>query len=165
MTILISCKKPVPRYNEITSVEVARGECWGPCQYTALSIDSSLKLTYFGGPLGPGRWRKTIQGYYQGHVSREFWDTLNMKLEHIKYKKLDTVCNRAVDTQDIEIIIHYNKGTKHIKFTEASFPDSVETVFYWIDSSYRHVVLRHIKDPIKFETVIQIPGKDMRASK
>jgi hypothetical protein len=163
MAILISCKKHVPRNNEITRVEVATGGCFGPCQYTALSIDSSLELKYYGGHLLPDRWRKTLQGYYDAKVSRGFWDTLNMKLEHIKYKKLDTARNWVIDSQDFEIIIHYDRGVKHIRFTGDSFPDSVETVFRWIDSSYRTVVLHHIKGPIQFETVVQ--GKHMQASK
>jgi hypothetical protein len=139
MAILIGCKKPVPRNNEITKVEVARGWCFGPCQFTALRVDSSLRLQYFGGHLLPsalpGSQRKTLQGYYEAKVSRGFWDTLNMKLEHIKYKKLDTARNWVDDSQDFEIIIHYDRRVKHIKFTGASFPDSVETVFRWIDSS------------------------------
>lgn len=158
IAVLSSCKKHTSRKNEITEVEVATGWCFGPCQLTALKVDSSLKLQYYGGhllPAIPGFRRKTLQGYYEANVSQGFWDTLNMKLEHIKYKRLDTVRNWVADSQNIEVIIHYGKDVKHIKFTGASFPDSVETVFRWIDSSYKAVALHHIKGPIKFETVLQ----------
>jgi hypothetical protein len=163
LAILSSCKEPIPRKNEITEVEVATGWCFGPCQFTALTVDSSLKLQYYGGRLLPGSWRKTLQGYYEAKINRGLWDTLNMKLEHVKYKRLDTARNWGADAQHLEVIIHYGSGVKHIKFTEGSFPDSVETVFRWIDSSYKSVVLHHIRGPIQFETVLQ--GRNMQASK
>jgi hypothetical protein len=152
---ILGCKKPVSRKNEIIKVEVATGWCFGPCQLTALSIDSSLELKYFGGRLLPGRWRKTLQGYYKGRVSRLFWDSLNMKLEDIKYKKLDTNRQWVMDSQILEVIIYYRNGVKHIKTSEGSFPDSIEKVFLWIDSSYKATKLQHIKGPIQFKTVAQ----------
>jgi hypothetical protein len=42
LVLISACHKQEGRNNEITKIEVATGGCFGPCQYTAVSIDSSL---------------------------------------------------------------------------------------------------------------------------
>jgi hypothetical protein len=72
---LTACYKTAKRVNEISKIEVATGGCFGPCQLTAVSIDSSLQYQYYGGDLLPGKKRKVIKGYFIGRVNESFWDT------------------------------------------------------------------------------------------
>lgn len=58
----------------------------------------------FGLPSGAGNNGK-LNGYYSWRVSQVFWDTLNIKLEHINYKQLDTSYRYSVDDQSLEILL------------------------------------------------------------
>jgi len=159
MCLLSACHKQERKNNEIIKIEVATGGCFGPCQYTAVSIDSSLTYKYYGGPVLSRTNRPEdkfkIEGYYVGKVSRALWDTLNMKLEQIRYKQLDTSYEHTVDDQLLEIIIHYNGQTKHIRAQSASLPDSVAKVFHWISESYQFVKPKTVKDTLQFGTILQ----------
>lgn len=154
-----SCQRQERRYNEISSVELATGDCFGPCQYTATSIDSSLKFNFFGGPFSPGRTRKVVKGNYTGRISSAFWDSLNKKLEHIHYKLLDTSYQQSVDDQSLELIVYYHNKIKHVKAQSASLPDSVREVFDWIANSYKSVKLEPGTRPFQYHTKAQIPFK------
>lgn len=155
--LVSSCQRQEPRYNEISSVELATGDCFGPCQYTAISIDSSLKFNFFGGPLSPGRKRKIVRGNYTGRISRASWDSLCKKLEHVHYKLLDTSYQQSTDDQSLELIVYYHNKIKHVKAQSASLPDSVREVFDWIANSYKSVKLEPSKRPFNYHTKAQIP--------
>ncbi|WP_295772355.1 DUF6438 domain-containing protein [uncultured Mucilaginibacter sp.] len=159
--LLSACHKQESRDNEIIKIEVATGGCFGPCQYTAVSIDSSLTYKYYGGQVLSRTNRPEdkfkIVGYYLGKVNKALWDTLNMKLEQIRYKQLDTSYEHTVDDQSLEFIIHYNNKTKHIRAQAASLPNNVGKVFNWISDSYRNLKLRKTQDTPRFETTIQYP--------
>lgn len=156
--IVTGCHVPEARHNGITKIEVATGSCFGPCQKTAVSIDSTLAYKYYGGeilfPLPPGK-SDNLNGYYTGTVSRSLWDVLNSKLEAIHYQQLDTVYKRSVDDQSLEVIIHYQGSTKHIRAQSASLPNNVREVFYWIARSYKQVKIKPSKDTFQFGTTLQ----------
>jgi hypothetical protein len=157
--LVSSCQRQEPRYNEISSVELATGDCFGPCQYTATRIDSSLQFNFLGGPLSPGRTRKTVRGNYTGRISRSFWDSLNKKLEHIHYKLLDTSYQQSADDQSLELIVYYHNKIKHVKAQSASLPDSVREVFDWIANSHKSVKLEPGTRLFQYHTKVQIPFK------
>jgi len=140
--------------NKITKIEIATGGCFGPCHYTATSIDSTLAYNFYGGKvpfLSPAE--DTLQhGFYQGRINRNFWDTLNVKLENIHYQQLDSLYQHTVDDQTLEVIIYHKGKMKHIWAQSASFPDTVANVLYWIANSYKSVKLIQIKDSITFNT-------------
>lgn len=165
MVSISACRKTVSRNNEITHIELGTGWCFGPCQFSAISIDSSLQYQYYGGKLLPGKWRPTLQGYYTGKISKAFWDTLNVKLEKINYQKLDTVYPEISDARQFEIIIHYRHKVKHIHPQSGCWPDSVQNVFNWLADSYKQIKLKPSKDSLQFETVIQTPRRLRRAEK
>jgi hypothetical protein len=98
-----------------------------------------------------------LKGYYAGKITEAFWDTLNIKLEQIKYKKLDTSYQRSFDDQSLEIFIHYGNKVKHIKAQSASLPENVGNAFYYIVNSYKTIKLKATKDTFKFESTIQWP--------
>lgn len=72
--LLSACCTKEHRNNEITKIEIATGGCFGPCQYTALSIDSSLTYKYYGGEILSRTNRPEdkfkIEGYYTGKINR-----------------------------------------------------------------------------------------------
>ncbi|WP_158828491.1 DUF6438 domain-containing protein [Mucilaginibacter lacusdianchii] len=146
------------RQNEITKIEVATGNCFGPCQRIAISIDSTLAYKSYGGPVSfqtPPDRDRILEGYYVGRISRTLWDALNVNLEKIHYQQLRTSYKHVDDDQSVEVIIHYQGKVKHIKAKFACMPDSVHRVFYSIAESYRQVNLKLVKDTILFETSIQ----------
>ncbi|EHQ27650.1 DUF6438 domain-containing protein [Mucilaginibacter paludis] len=162
IAFLSSCDKHWQRQNEITKIEIATGGCFGPCQSTIVSIDSSLDYKYFGGDtyftLPPDAENNgKLKGYYSTRISAEFWDTLNIKLESINYKKLDTLYQHSVDDQSLEVFIHYNNKIKHIKAQSASLPDSVAHVFYYLSNSYKFIKPKSTKDIFRFESESQRP--------
>jgi len=134
----IACNKTVHKKSEITGIEFATGNCFGPCQLTAIRIDSSLKYQFYGGwapdpdPTVPIH-RNFIKGYYNGRVSKPLWDSLTAHLRKINYRKLDTSYDHSADDQSLELIIHYDNkvaekehtindyGTCDISSTESQF--------------------------------------------
>jgi len=162
IAFLSSCNKHAQRKNEITKIEITTGGCFGPCQSTIVSIDSSLDYKYFGGdtyfplPLDAKNNGK-LKGYYSARISPGFWDTLNIKLDEINYKKLDTSYQHSVDDQSLEIFIHYNNNIKHIKAQSASLPDSVAHIFYYVINSYKTIKPKPTKDTFNFESETQRP--------
>ena len=154
---IMSCNRNEPRHNEISKIEVATGDCFGPCQLTAISIDSQLNLNYYGGELLPGKPRKVLKGNFNGQFTQRLWDTLNSKLERVNYKLLDTSYEHSIDDQSLEIVIYQGNKIKHIRAQSASLPDSVREVFSWVADAYKLVALQPTKNPIKFSTTIQYP--------
>jgi hypothetical protein len=98
-----------------------------------------------------------LKGYYSGKITQSFWDTLNIKLEQIKYKQLDSSYENSVDDQSLEIFIHYDNKVKHIKAQSASLPENVASVFYYIANSYKVIKPKSTKDTFKFESTTQGP--------
>ncbi|MDB5114831.1 MAG: hypothetical protein JWQ79_323 [Mucilaginibacter sp.] len=148
--LFVGCK-PKNRNNEITKIGFARDGAWLD-QGAAISINDSLTYKYYGRITGRDRC------YHTGKISEGFWDTLNQKLEKIRYKTLDTTDNRLVeDGIYYEIIITWKNGRKHITRYRDIKTDSVLAVLNWINDSYKNVKLQKIKTPIKFETTFQTP--------
>jgi hypothetical protein len=153
VVFLMACNKPVGRHYEITKVELARSGAWSDYGAT-LSIDTSLNYKYFG-DIGVIK-----QSYFIGKISSNLWDTLNQKLEHIKYKALPTESYTNIqDVNYFELIVHWENGEKHIIRVWESPPDSVLSVIKWIDTSYRKVKLLHVKDTFKFESKYHLNWK------
>jgi hypothetical protein len=64
-----------------------------------LIIDSTLNMQYYGG------YKAALQGYYYGKVTPGFWDTLNIQLRQINFKKLDTAYRSLpIDGEPLEAI-------------------------------------------------------------
>lgn len=162
IVFLSSCDKHARRKNEITKIEIATGGCFGPCQSTVTSIDSSLDYKYFGGDIyfpltSDTKNNKKLKGYYFAKVSPGFWDTLNIKLEEINYKKLDTSYQHSVDDESLEVFIHYGNNIKHIKAQSASLPDNIAHVFYSIINSYKTIKPKPTSDTFHFESTTHRP--------
>ncbi|NHA07708.1 hypothetical protein G7092_28165 [Mucilaginibacter sp. HC2] len=172
IVFLSSCDRHARRKNEVKKIEIATGGCFGSCQLTAISIDSSLDYKYFGGdtyfPSPPdAKNNEKLKGYYFAKVSPGFWDTLNIKLEEINYKKLDTSYEHSVDDESLEIFIHYGNNIKHIKAQSVSLPDSIARVFYYIINSYKTIKPKPTRDTFNFESTTHrpIPMPDIRKVK
>ena len=129
----------------------ATGGCYGTCPIQAIDIDSTLAFKYHGIEYTDKK------GFYTGVVTSDFWDTLNIKLESINYKKLDTAYNHSVDDLSTEIFIYYKDTVKHIYGQSASLPDSVMTVYGWLLNSMRTFELKTTQDSLTFPTVIEKP--------
>jgi hypothetical protein len=144
--ILFSCKKCVQPNNEITKIELARSGAWSDFGAT-ISIDTSLKFIYFGD------YGNVKQGYFVGLVSTKFWDSITRKLDYLKYKTIPASDSaHVVDVNYFELIIHWKDGKRSISRAWNYPPDSVLRVIKWIDTSFKKIKLRQVKDSIKFES-------------
>jgi hypothetical protein len=139
------------RQNEIHKINFATGGCYGHCPIQAFSIDSSLNIKYHGIKYTDNN------GYFVGSVSQSFWDTLNSKLEHIKYKQLDTLYRYSVDDLSTIISIYYKDGTKKIRGQSASLPDSVMMIYNWLMGLVKQFNLKQTNDTVQFESFLQKP--------
>jgi len=154
---LSACHNSSKRKDEITKIEIATGGCFGPCQSTVVSIDSSLTYKYFGGGV-PMVFRldtsvkSNLKGYYSSRISRAFWDTLKTKLEDINFRQLDTSYQNSIDDQSLEIFIHYGNKLKYIEARSASLPDDARDVFYYIIKSYKTIKPKPTRDTFIFES-------------
>jgi len=110
---------------------------------------STLAFKYYGG------YKAKLQGYYSGVVTRGFWDTLNIKLKEIKFKKLDTSKDYPLDGEVAETIFYWGKQKRHIFKSIDDDPDSVSHVLIWIINSYKNIELNKLKDSVNFETRYQ----------
>ena len=152
LTLFIGCdSKNNGRNNEIKRIVFATGGCYGTCPIQAIDIDSTLTFKYHGIEYTDNK------GFYIGVVTSGFWDTLNIKLESVDYKQLDTMYDRSVDDLSTEIFIYYNDKVKHIYGQSASLPDSVMRVYDWLLKSMRTFELKQTQDSLTFQTRIQKP--------
>lgn len=150
------------RNNEIQKISFAIGGCYGTCPFLAIEIDRTLTYKFYG-----GRYTDK-EGYYKGTVTQTFWDSLNIKLEQVNFKQLDTSYNFTVDDMSIESYITFGRTTRSINGQEMSMPDSLRQVFYWIEKSYKNLHLTQV-DTLIFDTKIQYglglippPSSDLR---
>lgn len=160
LTLLFSCSdNKAKRKNEIKRVVFATGGCFGNCPIQAIDIESSLKVRYHG-----VQYTDSI-GFFIGNITSGFWDTLNIKLENINYKQLDTSYQHSVDDLSTEIYIYGNGKVKHIKGQSASLPDSVMTVYRWLMQKIKHLKLHPSKDSLTFPTNTEKPLPEIEAIK
>jgi hypothetical protein len=144
--ILISCHKPIHPKDQIRSIEIETGGGIKRYPVVAIRIDSLLTFKYHGGD------NAKLQGYYSGTVSQGFWDTLNIKLKQINFKKLDTTPYDMLDEERVEAIFYWESHKRHITKPIVNNPDSVSDALIWIANSYKNVSLHKTKDTTAFET-------------
>jgi Domain of unknown function (DUF6438) len=142
----MSCHKPVHPKDQIRSIEIATSGCLRNCPVVAVRIDSSLVFKYHGG------YKAKLKGYYSGTISQGFWDTLNVKLKQINFKKLDTTPYYGLDGEQSEVIFYWESHKKHISKSIDDTPDEVSNVLTWVLNSYKHIPLYKTKDTIGFES-------------
>jgi len=148
--LITACYKPGQRNDEITKVELAEsgyffdfGQKFG----TAISIDSDLNFKYYDG--------NKNKGYYIGKISVQFWDTLNYKLDNIKFKTLKSDKYADSGKGYYELIVHWKAGKKRI-IRLASFGNNlIDRTFSWLNNSYKDINLQKANSPIRFETNYQ----------
>ncbi|HRO74643.1 MAG TPA: DUF6438 domain-containing protein [Crocinitomicaceae bacterium] len=154
--LFIGCEqKNHERNNEITRIVFATGGCYGTCPIQAIDIDSTLNFNYHG-----VRYTRK-KGFYTGVVTKGFWDTLNMKLENINFKELDTTYEYSVDGLSTEIFIYYNNKVKHIHGEYSDLPDSVRIVYDWLLTSIGTFKFKPTQKRLTFPTIIQKPMEEL----
>ena len=151
---VLSCRNGVvdKRPNEISRIVFATGGCYGACPIQVIDFDSSLTTKYHG-----VRYSDSI-GFYRGNISSQFWDTVNMKMESINYKNLDSSYERSADDLSTEIFVYYKHNKiKHIFGQSSSLPDSVLVVYNWLLSSINQMKFEKTKDSLIFPTRVEKP--------
>jgi len=147
--IFAACNTPTKSNNEINKIEIATGGCLRGCPVVGLIIDSTLNMHYYGG------YKAKLKGYYYGKVTLAFWDTLNIKLKQINFKKLDTSRISWIDGENAETIFYWGTKKRHVFKSIDGNTDAAATVFTWIINSYKRVELQKLNNTVKFETTFQ----------
>jgi len=147
--LFTACNRPASTKYEINKIEIATGGCLRGCPVVGEIIDSTLTFKYYGG------YKAKLQGYYEGKVSQGFWDTLNLKIKQISFKKLDTSKYMEVDGEAAEAIFYWNNHKRHVFKSIYNDPDAVSHVLIWIINSYKTIELHKLKDSVSFETGYQ----------
>ena len=146
-TLLFGCKRSISQNNEIGKIEFARTGAPRSDHGASISIDSSLNYKYWGD------YGTEKQKFFVGKINQEFWDTLNLKLERIDFKTVkQQVTEGCIDCEDYELIIHWQRGTKHILRTGTMAKDPVIQVCKWLGDKRNIPKLKQIKDSIRFES-------------
>jgi hypothetical protein len=149
MLLLASCTHVPKPVNEITRIEFAQSGAWSNWP-SAISIDNALAYKFYGG-------KGLDRHYYIGKVSRQFWDTLNRKIEKIDFSKMRPDDKQTImDANYYELIIHWRDSSKRVVRQGFVITDSLSRIASWLDGSYRNIDLKQVSTPIKFETTFQI---------
>ncbi|WP_419803411.1 DUF6438 domain-containing protein [Mucilaginibacter sp.] len=154
LTLLLGCRNnnQIIRQNNIQRIVFATGGCYGKCPFQVIDIDSSLTVKYNG-----VKYTDHI-GFYVSTINSNFWDTLNIKFENIKYKGLNNSYEHSIDDLSTEIYIYYNGNkVKHILGQSASLPDSVMTVYEWLLHSIKQMNFKQTDRKLTFPTHYQKP--------
>lgn len=156
--LFAACNSPVAKKYEINKIEIATGGCLRGCPVIGEIIDSSLAFTYYGG------YKAKFQGYYEGKVTQAFWDTLNLKLKQINFKKLDTSATLPLDGESAEVVFYWGNHKRHVFKSIYDDPDSVSHLLIWIVNSYKRMELHKLSGIVLFETTFQFmtPPKPKR---
>lgn len=150
--VLWSGCKEKKKAHYITKLTVAAGGCFGNCAFAAVEIDSSLSFKYYGGEFA-GR-----KGYYLGHISKGYWDTLNVELKKLDVETMDTLYEDAVDGLEEEFVLNTEGGKKkHIVARGGSMPGVLSKFINNTLQHYKNIELTKVKDTLDFETKIQYP--------
>lgn len=145
-----ACDKRWKNNYEINKIEIGAWGCMHGCPAVGLIIDSTLNLEYYGG------YKAKLQGYYNGKVTQGFWDTLNLKLRQINFKKLDTSFNQLpLDAESAEAVFYWGTKKRHVFILIDDNPDSASSTIRWIINSYKHLSLQKQNKGVKFETTFQ----------
>jgi hypothetical protein len=160
---ILACNKSSKSEGEISKIEIVTGRCFGPCQSTVVSIDSTLAYKYYGGGVSmvfrnDTSNKRKLKGYYSAKISQAYWDELKTKFEDIDYKQLDTSYQNSIDDQSLEVFIHYGNKLKHITARSASLPEDAAKVFYYVINSYKTIKPKPSRDTFSFELGAKRPG-------
>ena len=147
--LLAACGRSAGNKDDNSKIEIAPGGCLRSCPVVGIKIDSSLKLVYYGG------YKAKLQGYYEGKIAQDVWDTLNSKLKHINYRKIDTAEYLSIDGENAEAIFYWGDQKRHIYRSIYENPDSISDALIWIINCYKRAGLQESKYSVKFETKYQ----------
>ncbi|WP_345948076.1 hypothetical protein ABDD95_14575 [Mucilaginibacter sp. PAMB04274] len=96
---------------------------------------------------------------YNGTVSRELWDTLNIKLEQVNYKQIDSINKEEREINDaygVEIIVHLNGKTKRISKHLSPYPITpLDSLINWLINTPSTILLKPSKDTFQLTTTYQ----------
>ncbi len=145
--LFLSCSKPHHPNNEITKIELASSGGWN--FGTAIGIDSSLNYKYYDG---------NSKKNFTGKISAKLWDSINARLEQIKFKNIPASDHKNIaDATYFELIVYWKDSSRRITRVRDIKTDSVVDAFTWINDSYKNVKLHQVNYAIKFETTYQEP--------
>ena len=133
----VSCnfhKEKPHRDNKLGRICIAETYGMEPGGMT-VSVDSSLVYLF-----KEYEWSDDTTGVFYGAVSQGFWDTLNMEIESIPSKELDSAYEkRCDDCSIIDIYVNYNYRRMLAKNVNIDSFNTFRNVFYSILDSRKKI--------------------------
>jgi hypothetical protein len=154
---LLGCNQTVKRKNEITKIEFATsGMCKLPRR--AMMLDSSLAFKFYVDSGYCNTEGPPIK-LYTGSISRELWDTLNIKLERVNFKQIDSINKEEREINDAygaEIIVHLNGKTRRISKLLSPYPRvPLDSLIDWLINTPSKIHLKPSKNTFQLTTTYQ----------
>jgi periplasmic protein TonB len=123
----------------------------------AIEIDSSLTYKFFGGD------NAAKQGFMEGKISIDFWDTIQAKFTHLQYwnfkeyygSENDLIPLVPILPYTMNAVIYYGDTIKHINLEHV--PNNIWAAFFWLMNTYENVDLKRLPTGRKLSFDIQLP--------
>lgn len=140
------------RVNKITKIVFATGGCYGECPVMAFEIDSSLLVKFHGVKY------THLNGFYIGKTTSGYWDSLNLRLEDLKFRELDSAYFNSVDDLSTEMYVYYDNGKiKYMEGQSGSLPLRLMGFYNYLMNSILRIDFEQTNDSLVFITKRQIP--------
>lgn len=142
--------------NEIIKITFATDDGEGKLPSQVFEIDYKGKIKYYG------QEKEKNIGFYSGEVNQKFLDTLNLKLEKINYKELDTsfISSGIDDDSFVEIFVYSKENKKHFIGQYSKMPYELKSFIDWITKSSINFKLVQTKENYVFPTEIPLRVND-----
>ncbi|MCX6353102.1 MAG: DUF6438 domain-containing protein [Bacteroidetes bacterium] len=157
LLILLACKQgsKIPNKSEerILKVTVAFAGygCEGFCPFEAISVDSSLKLKYWGDQFAFKR------GSFCKQVTNQIWDSIKTNFQKFVISGLDSSKITITDSPEMELYIKTTKGEYAFSKNTGKMSTRDTDILEWFQE------IKSRSDDLKpcnytpFETTIQFP--------
>jgi hypothetical protein len=130
--------------------------CESSCPFEVYSVDNNLNVSFYG---GEGAYKN---GYFKGKVSKEVWDSIQVRFDKFIVKGIDTTEYKKTDHPDVEFFIHDGFRKHKTRFAENTGKMTKEDldILYWFKNIAAKEKLQST-DSLIFETTLQyiIPPK------
>ncbi|HEX8549761.1 MAG TPA: DUF6438 domain-containing protein [Cytophagaceae bacterium] len=151
---IIACRQTQPESTGISKVTVAFSGygCESECPFQAFSVDSSLSATFYGDESAG------MNGYFQGAISQETWDSIQVRFDKFIVIGLDTVKYRKTDHPEVEFLVRGGFRKHLVRFKENTgimAEDDLDILYWFVNIASR--VSLNSTDSMSFETTLQYP--------
>lgn len=132
--------------------------CETECPNYAICVDSTLNVGYYGGRSTERR------GYFQGLVSDEQWDSVQVRFAGFLEHGMDTTSFGRTDHPDFEMIVTGLGRDLHVDNNTGNLTDADQATLYWVMGLIERATELQTVDTMGFATSSQYRYQTMLQS-